>query len=380
MGFSPYVKCICPSCFEEIFLGECRIVSGITTNKVLKTPSKGPLTRLLVEPLNGRKYTLELARRECTNCEYLLPDNVEDVPSITLAVIGDVYSGKSHYIAALIHQLKAKWLGNTNGFARFTCLTPEVEDFYTREYFEPLFINKQALPNTQRATEMTAKPLIYKLVVAPSPKHPPKAVNLIIYDTSGEDFVNQDRLVQFARFVLNTSAFIFVANPVTMPSIFGQLPFSLQTRLQSQFDFAKGQRAADSFSAIIETFERYGKHSDGSSLSGIPVAIMLAKADLLKQLNTQNSYTFMTNPHYSSDLDLQDINTVDQEVRNLLRIYQQGDLLATTNRIKQVKFFATSATGDPPDGNNSFTKVEPCRCLDPVLWILHRLEIIRKLS
>jgi len=379
MSFSPYVKCICPSCFEEIFLGECKIVSGITTDKVLKAPS-GPLARFIVEPLDGRKYTLELARRQCTKCKYLLPANIENVPSITLAVVGDTFSGKSHYIAALIHQIKADWMGNAGGFARFTCLTPEVEDLYTRDYFEPLFINKQILQLTPQATKMTADPLIYKLVVSPSPKHPPTTVNLIIYDASGEDFVRQDRLVQVARFVLNTSAFIFVADPFTMHSIFELLSPSLQIRLQSQFDLAQKRRAADTFNAIIDVFERFRKHSDGSRLSGIPVAIMLSKADLLKYLHAQDSYTFMTNPQYSSDLDLQDINTVDREVRDLLRIYQQGDLLAATNRFKQVKFFATSATGDPPDGNGYFTKVEPCRCLDPMLWILHRLEFIRKLS
>src|SRR6266576_1864955 len=145
MGFSPYVKCMCPSCFEEIYLGECRIISGRTSGKVLKAPSKGPLARMRVEPLDGRKYTLELARRECPECGYPLPSNIELVPSVTLAVVGDTFSGKSHYIAAIRHQIKADWMGNANGFARFRCLTPEVKHAYTQDYFEPLFINKQVI-------------------------------------------------------------------------------------------------------------------------------------------------------------------------------------------------------------------------------------------
>src|SRR5947209_18811012 len=140
MSISPYVKCVCPSCFEEIYLGECAIVSGITTGKVLKAPSKGPLARMRVEPLGGRKYALELARRKCTNtqCGYLLPYNIEVVPSLTLVVVGDIFSGKSHYIAALIHQIKSEWIG-IGGFARFNCLTPEIEKEYTQEYFDTLF-------------------------------------------------------------------------------------------------------------------------------------------------------------------------------------------------------------------------------------------------
>src|SRR2546428_13646817 len=99
MVFSPYVKCVCPSCFNDVFLGECRIVSGVTSGKVLKTPSKGTFARMNVERLDGPKYTLELARRECSECGYHLPENIEVVPSVTLAVVGDPFSGKSHYIA-----------------------------------------------------------------------------------------------------------------------------------------------------------------------------------------------------------------------------------------------------------------------------------------
>src|SRR5437764_9404792 len=171
MVFSPYVKCVCPSCFNEIFLGECRIVSGITAGKVLKTPPKGPFARMNVEPLDRPRYTLELAHRECSACGYLLPDNIERVPSVTLAVVGDTFSGKSHYIAALIHQIKTEWMPNSSGFARFICLTPDVENIYLRDYFEPLFTHQQTLAPNQPATSPHAKPLIYKLDVSPSPRH-----------------------------------------------------------------------------------------------------------------------------------------------------------------------------------------------------------------
>src|SRR5947199_1609813 len=99
MNFSPYVKCVCPSCLTEIYLGECRIVSGKTSGIVLKEP-KGPLARMYAEPLDGPKYTLEMARRECTACGYHLPYNIELVSSVTLVIVGDTFSGKSHYIAA----------------------------------------------------------------------------------------------------------------------------------------------------------------------------------------------------------------------------------------------------------------------------------------
>jgi hypothetical protein len=105
---------------------------------------------------------------------------------------------------------------------------------------------------------------------------------------------------------------------------------------------------------------------------------MLSKADLLKYLNVPYSYNFMVNPQYKQDIDLLDIDTIDREVRELLRAYQQGDLLVATRRFKKVKFFAASAIGEPPDVNGHFTNVEPRRCLDPLLWILYELYILRR--
>lgn len=371
---SPYVKCKCPSCFEEIYLGECEIVSGIT-GQVIKAPAKGLLARMRVEPLTGRKYTLELARRKCTNCGYHLPENIELVPSITLAVVGDVASGKSHYIAALIHQIMTEWLGNTTGYARFRCLTPEVEQEYARDYFGPLFSQKRAISPTQPATKQTAKPLVYELIISSSPQHPPTATNLMFYDASGEDY-SAVRL-GYARFVLNASAFIFVANPVSMAPIFRQLPHPLQANLQSEFNMARRQNTADGLNEVIAQYERYHAYPDGSRLPNIPIAVMASKADLLDYLNPPRPYSFMRNPHYVGGVDLRDLNAVDQEVRGLLRAYQQNDLLAATSRFELVKYFATSATGEPPDTAGQFQDVKPRRCLDPMLWILHKLGIVR---
>src|SRR5436190_8506719 len=205
------VKCQCPSCFEEIYLGECKIMSGVT-KQPLKEP-KGPFARMVVERLDGPEYTLEAAYRVCTECNYALPHDIERVPSIILAVVGDTHSGKSHYLASLIHQIKTEWMGNTNGLARFNPLTPDVEDYYRREYFERLHTQRQRLNFTQpqrvlSGTKYRAKPLIYQLMRSESPSHPTTVLNLMIYDLAGEDFFD-GRLKTFGRFVYNTKAFIF---------------------------------------------------------------------------------------------------------------------------------------------------------------------------
>ena len=370
-----FVKCVCPSCFAEINLGECRILSRRTSGKVLKNPSKNPLARLNVEPLDGPYYTTELACRECYECKYLLPSNIERVPSIILVVVGDVASGKSHYLASFIHQLKTEWINNATGFVSFECLTPDVENDYINNYFEPLFVHQKALALTSRGTSPYARPLIYELAVAQSPRHPVTSTNLMIYDTSGEDYEAEDRLVNFARFVLNTTAFIFAVNPVAIDAVFRNLDPALKARpqLQAQYTQGRKRRLAERLNAIMSIYGRFHGHAKGSRLHQTPVAVMVSKSDLLPHTST-----VMHAPYYGGGVDLQDIATIDEEVRNLLQqYYAQGDLIASTSRLAKVKFFATSATGGPPDAYDNFTHVKPLRCLDPVLWILHELGIIR---
>ena len=103
---------------------------------------------------------------------------------------------------------------------------------------------------------------------------------------------------------------------------------------------------------------------------------MVSKADLFENLSLPHPYQFMRYPQYRIGVDQNDINVVDREVKGLLDQYQQRDLLTATSRFKRVKFFATSATGEPPDATGQFMNVKPRRCLDPVLWILNQLRII----
>ena len=337
-NFSFGIKIICPSCFEEIFLGECKIVSNIS-GKILEDPGKGLLARSQVKPLTGRGYTLEQAHRQCPNCNYLLPPNIEQVPNITLAVVGDTNSGKSHYIASLIHQMQTEWVGSASNFARITSLTPATEREYTRNYFEPLFIQKRSLPATSLAEKPTQDPLIYQLVVGQ------KVFNLMIYDAAGEDLMDSSRLINNARFVLNTSAFIFTVDPLTLP-IFEQLPHHIQTSLQFQFEWAQRRRATDLLNHIMNTVERYRERPSGSGFPDIPIAVMITKADLFKYTFTQSGKAiFMKNPRYGAGINLRDVAMVDQEIRTLLRTYSQMALLASTGTFEHVSFFCYFRNG-----------------------------------
>ncbi len=375
-----YIKRTCPNCNKDFYPGDCDIVSTFIdsttkTHKVLKYAPKGGvkqhLARINPEPIAG-DLVLELGRRKCNNCGYLLPSNIELVDNVNIAIVGDTFSGKSHFIAALIHQIQQGELQRADRYARFACMTQDVEKEYIQEVLKPLFEDKKLLELTPQATETNRKPLIYELRISPSPEYPSRRINLILYDVSGEDLAIQERMVQFSRHVFKATAIIFIADPTSMPQIYNLLPAFLQKKA------ATGRTSSSVLNSVMSLVENYRGYDSGTRLSSTPIAITITKSDLLKQLTAiQQQYNFLKKPIYNGTLNLQDLDAVDKEVRELLNEYGERTLLQSTLNFSKVKFFATSATGYAPDKNGTYPAIDPCRCLDPVLWILHQLDILR---
>lgn len=369
-------KRLCPLCVAEFYPGDCRVISRIT-GKELKPAPTGRMERRRArknpESLLGPKYVNELASRECPQCGYLLPYNIESVENKSVVVVGDTYAGKSHYLAALIHQIEEGQMQGSHQYIRFVCLTDDVRQRYTTDYLDRLFKNKQVISATQPADPTTPNmPLIYELTIKKSQAHLPKRINLILYDASGEDYATPERLVRYSRYVLNANAIIFLADPVSMSNILDRLPPHLQNQP------ATARKAAAVFNSVLQLFERNLGVQAGSRLVRIPIAITLSKSDLLKYLRGINSpFRFLTNPlhGYNGGVDQEDLQLIDQEVRELIDEFGDRTLLQTAQTLNS-HFFAVSATGSSPKLDGTYPRVEPCRCLDPVLWALQKLRIV----
>ncbi len=369
-----YIKRTCPNCIKEFYPGDCDIVSFTDPNNVIKAAPTGGLkkrfARINPEPITG-DLVLKLARRKCMHCGYLLPSNIEQVDNINIAIVGDTFSGKSHYIAALIHQIQQGELQRADRYARFDCMTQNIENDYIREIIKPLFVDKQELIATPQAIDVNRPPLIYELILSPSPGYPARRINLVLYDASGEDLAIKERMVQFSRYVFSANAIIFLADPTSMPEIYNLLPAFLQKKA------ATGRTSSSVLNSIIRLIEDYRGYESGARLSSTPIAITVTKSDLLKQLTSiQYQYNFLKKPVYNGTINLQDLDGVNQEVRQLLEDYGERTLLQATHNFSKVRFFATSATGYAPDMNGTYPAIDPCRCLDPILWILHELDIL----
>src|SRR5579884_1043848 len=368
-------KRLCPNCLEEFYPGDCEIYATVPRLELLKEKPGNVLARMHArrypEPLTGPYYTERMAHRRCPFCNYFLPSNIERVRNLYIAIVGDTAAGKSHFIAAMIDQIKQGKLQSADTFVRFRCLTPEVEEYYEDNYFKPLFGLKQSLPPTQLNEDIP--PLIYELDIKASHGRPARAVNIILYDTGGGNYVLQQRAMIYSRHMLHADAMIFLADSMKMPEIFSRLPLQIQKNIS-----VSPRSVTSSLDSVIDALERFRGLSAGSRRLSIPIAITLSKSDLLKYLRAASKqYCFMRNPSYGGGIDLDDVEAVDEDVRDLLSDFGEHAFLQATNAFSCAKFFASSATGHAPNDQGIFSAIHPIRCLDPLLWALYELQVIR---
>lgn len=370
---SPDIIARCPSCMDQFHVGDCDIVSS-ESGAILKpgpAPNewKTPL-RKKVEALTSPKYLRQLACRKCPHCGYLLPFNIERAKNISIAIVGDIMSGKTHYLASVIHELKERWLPEHKKSVSLTCLTPKVEDVYYRDIMRPVFVNKTAAQPTTVAMTQTSSPLIYELKFKPSSGGDSKRINLLFYDGSGEDYLIPDRFMWFARHVMYASAMIFLVDPLAITEVAKQLP----SHYVPPGYFYPVKDRSKAINLTLELFERYHGPQAEKLLHSLPVAITLSKADLFRYVGSvPPAHGFLSHSLYRDQLNLREIDALDEEIRVLLKKYKERSLLSLSQRFSVTRFFATSATGCAPDYSGIYPFIDPCRCLDPILWILDRL-------
>lgn len=366
---NPFRKYKCPYCGEEFYPGNCAIVSSMDRNVILRGPRADIFSRAFVPPLKGSKYVKRLALRECPNpkCKSLLPYNIPEAESYTIAIVGDSTSGKSHYIASCINQLRQFQAMQVIGCSSITGLR-DTDKNYFKDYYEPIYRNKKKLNPTQQATSSLIEPLVYELVFQ---EPPARRINLLFYDTSGEDMNNDRSLVEYSHFILDAAAIIFLADPMVMPGVVKVLPSHLKP------PFTREQSTVQVFNRIMTTFMNNKNVGDGKKLD-TPIAITVSKSDLLQfAVRGTQRPLFLSDSVYYNQLDIPKFAFISNEVQYFLQMMGDKTLLKAVDQFENVSFFAVSATGWPPDENGEFPPLEPLRCLDPLLWSLWKLGIIK---
>jgi hypothetical protein len=366
---SPFLRYTCPHCKNSFHPGQCAIVSGQNPGMVLNRPFPGFLGRLLLREIKGRKYEQESALPECPNpgCKQPLPYNIARATSHTIAIVGDSTSGKSHYIASCIDQLRQRQMLQVLRCARLLG-QGDTDKEYRDTYYDRVYRDHQKIPGTQRG--VVRDPLVYELVFQQTSNfQPPRSVNLLFYDSSGEDMIEQYRMVEFSPYILNASAIIFLADPLAMPSVVAALPAHLRPPV------VRPDSTADVLNRIMRTFEMKQGVTPGMRVS-TPIAITVSKSDLLKFVLKGNTLPLYLRDSTSTNrLDTHEFETINEEIRSFLQSIGDHVLVHSSQLFKNTSFFAVSATGWPDD-HGKYPSIEPMRVLDPLLWALAKIGVI----
>jgi len=376
---NPWAKTTCPYCFNPFYLGECEIVGLPTENSGFEPPILAPRPtgmrrlkkRIWLDHLGGNYYTSKLAKRRCPTCAKLLPYQIESMSNLVIGMVGDTFSGKSTYVTALINEIQSRNILDSMGCTE-AMLLPESKDRYIRKFYEPLILRREKLEkSTPSSLGDIIEPLICVLVFrhGSGPFQSVKRVNLILFDTAGEDLTKRENLAQISAYVRNAAGLIFLVDPLAIAGISEEIPHHLRVDdlVASHFLLAE----------VTTLIQMQYNLLPGDPVP-IPIALTLAKADILRFLPDfrGSAPVCFTEADYSAGYNQQDMKTVDDEVRELLRRYDGNALLRASQAYTDAGFFAVSATGSSPQDDH-YPVVKPLRCIDPLVWLLAKLGVIQ---
>jgi len=376
----------CPHCFNLIKNSEL-IFQSINCGATLKrtpsffekigvtTPPKSiPCTQELKEKAGDscKSCSKKLTQRICPECQGVLPYVIDDLSDITIAIIGAIGAGKSHFIALLIQRIIQ--LYKTFDWT-LQALTEDTITTYKNNFYKPLFKDEITLEAT-KANE-TQKPLMYSLKF----KKTRKRIMLVFFDAAGEHFNSEQSMHTLNRYIYNASGIICLMDPLQLPPIRKEVE-SLGIKLP---EMKKGTEKTGTEEILnrLNNIIRIGYSQKEKDLKDknipIPLAIAFSKIDTLK--TTDPNYTgrllfdqesvIYQDSRYHGYLDKKELETINTLLHSWLTEANQTGILNQCGDFSKHKFFGVSALGAPPQQNNSLScPPRPLRVEDPFLWIL----------
>ena len=304
--------------------------------------------------------------RICPECHSELPTAHGNVKNQIIAVVGARASGKSNFIGVLITQLLRRY----GPGLRFTVrsLGDSTSDRYDRLYFDPIYRQGAVVEPSQRVeTNPDLRiPLVYRLEFWD--RRPVRGINMVLFDTAGEDMQSQQVLAAQYRYICSASAIIFLVNPLNFGSVLSQLPEDMPDGMVTE-----GADPAEIVDRVYNLF-----HMPIGRRIRVPAVFAFTKSDMLRNV-VDASAMFLQDSDHEVRFDRRGFVEVDQEIRDHLDSWGQRDLLSKVSLyFKRSAFTAVSAFGDAPTQENRIRGVpSPIRVGDPLLWILWQLGYIR---
>jgi hypothetical protein len=298
----------------------------------------------------------DTARRVCPECHNPLPGAYCETPGKIVALVGAKNSGKSTYIAVLLHELSHR-IGAELGTALVACDDRTIER-YKRDFHRPLFGDRRLLPATASAVTTPRDPLVYLLTRTRQRRmrQEDMSLTLVLFDTAGEDLRSRDVTDLHLRYLAAADAIIFLVDPLELKA-------------------GGGDPDGEPINVIARVTEllHTGRDTPHGRRLPVPAAVALTKIDALPL-----DGALQRNRALRAALDLNDREAVHEQVRALLYDWQAGELdRYLGHEYADYGLFGVSALGGVPrEGAVGTGGIRPYRVEDPLLWLLHQFGML----
>jgi len=315
-------------------------------------------------------------KRICPQCHNELPREIDHHKGIIISVIGAKNTGKSHFIAVLIDQMRRYVSSSFN--ASFSPINTEHEKRYKNDFYSPLFASHRLLNSTVSGST-AQRPLIYTLTI--SDKSLFKRNNTIIYitffDTAGEDLSHENTMSTVNKYIGQSSGIIFLIDPMQIQDVRDKTDPAV-VNASSGTDIKDLADPADILRRVCNLI-RDANNLDDSEMIPIPIAATFTKVDALKPLLPPGCIVFEDSPHRSLHIfDQTDSDNIYTEIESMLSDWSGWDFPQQLSiNFKKYAYFGLSALGKTPKGQ-SIDVIRPHRIEDPLLWLLSYHNIIPK--
>jgi hypothetical protein len=313
------------------------------------------------------KCNEQSTKRLCPKCHFELSHDAGLVNEQIISIIGGRATGKSHYIAALYHQLRDT-VGRNMKLSVFM-VGDDTRDHFLNNYYLPLFTNHTLIGGTLSATvdDIVKIPMIFRLKVDRGRKS--NTINLCFFDSAGEDMKSLDVLSTEAKYITNSSGIIFLLDPLQIPAIRQKLPSDILPYHDATAEpiYLIGR--------LRELFERAGLSP--SKKIKTPIAFVFSKIDALYNNQIIDPTSTLRQPgNHFGVFNLTDAQSLHTEVWNYLQTWMaSGFTEFVESYFENYHYFGVSSLGKTPEKGNIET-ISPHRVEDPFLWLLTKFNLI----
>jgi len=314
---------------------------------------------------------VKTTKRICPRCHNDLPGQFDSQDSYNIALIGAKDSGKSHYIAVLIHELRTRVGQSFN--ASLSALDEQTIKRYNEDFRRYIYDEGVVIPGTlsARAQIKVRYPLVYRFSLERKGllSRILRLSSLVFFDTAGEDLNDMDVLSTEAKYLANSHGLIFLLDPLQIPSVRHTLSGSVPLPSENTEPMEIITRVTD----LI----RRTREITGHEKIKTPVALAFSKIDAVWPIIDDTSPVRRA-PRHDGFFDTADAEDVNQNMRAYVEAWIGTDEIDRFMRhhYETYFYFGLSSLGSPPEDGRLPRGITPFRVEDPLLWILHRLRII----